>query len=221
MNNNRREKESISSSATMMKKKKEDVCPRRAGIRTATTPITTQQDASRSGGVVRHEDEPGGGLVQPKNHLTKAAAAAPDIIMRQEQQQQQLLASPPVSKKVVEYVTKTNKDVLLGRGGETNLHPGNQHYLQEVKRFIADYESTPKRSKLNISQQVVDWIARRGGRFIKKEAGTGRWYVVPNEDARNKASQVSSSTMCEVLGVHVECRIVVVVLFLFASSSVV
>ena len=82
----------------------------------------------------------------------------------------------------------TDVDVLLGRGGRVNQHPGNQAYLQEKERMQDRYFSTTKDNKKEISQELVDWVHARGGRFLKQDDDK-RWYDVNNTDARKKASQ--------------------------------
>lgn len=83
----------------------------------------------------------------------------------------------------------TNKDVLMGRGGKPRHHAGNQWYLSAKRSFQEDYGAAHTREeKTKISQQLVDAVYARGGRFLEKVAGN--WYLeVDNELARKKASQ--------------------------------
>lgn len=84
--------------------------------------------------------------------------------------------------------TYTDVDVLLGRGGRVNQHPGNQDYLRKKEHLQDRYLAASKDKKKNISQELVDWIHARGGRFLKQD-DEKRWYEVSNTDARKKASQ--------------------------------
>lgn len=102
----------------------------------------------------------------------------------------------------------TNLDVLMGRGGRTNHHPGNIRYLQEKLRLQPRYMAALKDDKTPIAQELVDAIVNQGGRFLKNHGsskskthkpkqqpwddGSNRhtqWYQVDNITARKKASQ--------------------------------
>jgi hypothetical protein len=85
--------------------------------------------------------------------------------------------------------TYTDVDVLLGRGGLANRHPGNQAYMREKEQIQSRYLAASKVDKTDISQELVDWVHGRGGRFLKVEEDEDRWYVVDNDTARKKASQ--------------------------------
>jgi hypothetical protein len=96
---------------------------------------------------------------------------------------------PNVDPLVKVYVEPTDRDVLLGRGGRTNHHVGNRTYL-EAKETIQDrYKLASKNDKTSISQDLVDIITSRGGRFLKLDDDVNKWYPVPNIVARKKASQ--------------------------------
>jgi hypothetical protein len=96
---------------------------------------------------------------------------------------------------VKEYVEPEDSDVLLGRGGRSNHHPGNKRYREEVKNLQQWYsEEEDKNKKTDLSQMLVDYVVHNlKGRFLEEEKvdkkGTDRWYVVPNITARRKASQ--------------------------------
>ena len=46
------------------------------------------------------------------------------------------IASTTMTTTFCNYVNKSVQDVLLGRGGGTNNHPGNQQYLQDINEFL-------------------------------------------------------------------------------------
>jgi hypothetical protein len=87
------------------------------------------------------------------------------------------------------YVEPTTNDVLLGRGGRSNHHPGNKRYREEVCNLREWYGSIGdnKDDKTKLSQTLVDRIQSNNGRFLEKDKEG--WYVVPNVVARRKASQ--------------------------------
>ena len=85
----------------------------------------------------------------------------------------------------------TDLDVLMGRGGRSNHHPGNHYYLSLIAKTKPRYkECTTKSEKTRVAQDVVDFIHHeRKGRFLELEKETDRWYVVENKKARTKAGQ--------------------------------
>jgi hypothetical protein len=86
------------------------------------------------------------------------------------------------------YVEPLDFDVLLGRGGRSNHHPGNKRYREEVTNLQSWYLGIEdKDEKTDLSQCLVDYVHSYQGRFLEKdEVG---WFVIPNIVARRKASQ--------------------------------
>lgn len=80
-------------------------------------------------------------------------------------------------------------DVLCGRGGETNHHPGNVQYRGLVKKYQRLYLKAKRRDKPKIARLIVDTVRRRTGRFLKKDQSAGVWKDVGNNKAREKTSQ--------------------------------
>jgi hypothetical protein len=88
-----------------------------------------------------------------------------------------------------QYFEPTNNDVLLGRGGRSNHHPGNQRYLILKEEIQPRYQAATKEAKTDISQELVDRIRQDGGKFLELDKQTNQWFVVTNIKARKKASQ--------------------------------
>uniref|UniRef100_A0A7S4QRX9 DUF6824 domain-containing protein n=1 Tax=Ditylum brightwellii TaxID=49249 RepID=A0A7S4QRX9_9STRA len=93
-------------------------------------------------------------------------------------------------------IASTNEnDVLCGRGGETNHHPGNVQYRNLVKEFQLDYLKAKRRDKPKIARKIVTLVRSMTppGRFLKKASGgedrKGYWRDVGNVKAREKTSQ--------------------------------
>lgn len=98
----------------------------------------------------------------------------------------------PKKPEVRVYVTEINdNDVLLGRGGKSNHHPGNKQYRDEIKTMQQVYEKSEKDDKTVLSNTIIDSIDALGGRFLQKEKPTdiGKWYIVNRKIARRKAAQ--------------------------------
>ena len=84
----------------------------------------------------------------------------------------------------------TDKDVLLGRGGGTNKHPGNIRYRREVESKKPIYRSINcKNEKTAYTNAFKDYVHSYGGRFLEKEKDTGRWMIADAGKARKKCSQ--------------------------------
>lgn len=87
------------------------------------------------------------------------------------------------------YFEPTDLDVLLGRGGRTNHHPGNKLYLEVKEEIQPRYLAALKTDKTAISQELVDRVHDWGGKFLQLDESNNRWFEVTNIKARKKASQ--------------------------------
>ena len=90
---------------------------------------------------------------------------------------------------VKRFYNPTDADVLCGRGGRTNHHPGNKLYLRLKEEIQDRYLAASKNDKTAISQELVDGIHKRGGRFLEQDDATGDWFEITAVKARKKASQ--------------------------------
>jgi len=84
----------------------------------------------------------------------------------------------------------TVHDVLFGRGGMTNGHPGNRRFRDIIALHRPDYIRATKMDKPKVARRIVRAI-RLGsppGRFLKK-ADDGKWYDVGDRCAAEKTSQ--------------------------------
>jgi len=92
---------------------------------------------------------------------------------------------------VQDIVLPRENDVLFGRGGGTNHHPGNRRWRQLVEDRKHEYARQSRSDKLMVSQTIIDrWRAQvPAGRFLKKNRTTGFWNDVGNKKAREKTSQ--------------------------------
>jgi hypothetical protein len=83
-------------------------------------------------------------------------------------------------------------DVLCGRGGRINCHPGNVQFRELVKIHKKQYlaKSTKKLAKAHIAAQIVQHIRcmHPAGRFMKEE-NDGSWYDVGDKHAIKKVGQ--------------------------------
>lgn len=80
------------------------------------------------------------------------------------------------------------KDVLFGRGGGTNLHPGNRFYRELIMSSRSTYDNASKAIKPEISRTIVEQVHNRGGRFLRKDRD-GVYREVGKIVAKEKTSQ--------------------------------
>ena len=84
-------------------------------------------------------------------------------------------------------------DVLSGRGGRINSHPGNVQFRNLVHQHKHTYLSklTKKLDKVKIASQIVSTIRSMdpSGRFLKEDTKTHAWIEIGDEKARKKAGQ--------------------------------
>ena len=84
----------------------------------------------------------------------------------------------------------TELDVLCGRGGLTNNHPGNLWFRDEALKLCGEYShsSTTKEQKSVIAFQLINSVKAKGGRFLMK-GKDGLWHFLDSKAEKNKASQ--------------------------------
>jgi hypothetical protein len=82
-------------------------------------------------------------------------------------------------------------DVLCGRGGGTNNHPGNEAFRDLVTAQKVVYLNASKRDKPFVSRGIVRAIRSQSppGRFLQKNEQTGLWFDIGDQKAREKTSQ--------------------------------
>lgn len=82
-------------------------------------------------------------------------------------------------------------DVLYGRGGGTNHHPGNKRYRRLVEDRKVDYVNSKRLDKPLVALEIIKgWRSQKpSGRFLKIDDETGLWHDVGDKKAREKTSQ--------------------------------
>ena len=81
-------------------------------------------------------------------------------------------------------------DVLAGRGGRANNHPGNQRYLGHVADLAIEYRAANDHvQRNNIVEVVVNTIHEEGGRFLRRDNVTGHWRVMTVAQIRDRVMQ--------------------------------
>ena len=80
-------------------------------------------------------------------------------------------------------------DIMNGRGGITNHHPGNQRYRRVVSLLKHFYTTCSSGEKGRISQAIVASIREQNGRFLESNPSKGTWFDIGDEKAIEKTSQ--------------------------------
>ena len=84
-------------------------------------------------------------------------------------------------------------DVICGRGKDCYNHSGNRRFRMSIDMSLQSYTAADtKLQKSLIVMSIVDMFqknSRQGGGFVRQERGTGRWYRIADEAAREKVGQ--------------------------------
>jgi len=87
------------------------------------------------------------------------------------------------------FATPRDVDVLCGRGGLINKHPGNVVYRKVVDYNKPFYQSVHKKYRIFVSQSIVQSILNSGGRFLILGAKGASWIEIGYKRAVQKTSQ--------------------------------
>lgn len=160
-----------------------------------------------------HEQEDSGAEEEPSGDSTKAAAKASELnttASAPKKKRKLLLPVKPVGAKVADdfkvilsavgdvpaasskNFAINNNDVLCGRGGLTNHHPGNILFRNLVKAKQEDYVRASRHEKAYIARDIVGIMKKLDppGRFLKKDPkDPNKWIEIDDKQARQKASQ--------------------------------
>jgi len=132
------------------------------------------------------EPKPVPPVVAPLAAPSSSTAAAP-----LQKKKKRIYKSRKVVPSVKTYVDYTDHDVLLGRGGLSNKHPGNHRYRSAIEDAKDVYRSAVKDEKTKWAELLVESVHQYGGRFLEKDKTPegDKWYIVPDIVARRKAGQ--------------------------------
>ena len=100
----------------------------------------------------------------------------------------QEMPSPPLT---IAPITPHENDILMGRGGKNNIHSGNEALRELARKRVIEYTKADKKQKWKISVELVAQVKAMtpAGRFLKKDPKSLTWKFVPDDLAREKASQ--------------------------------
>lgn len=104
----------------------------------------------------------------------------------QEEEPKQIITVPP-SREGKKFYSRN--DVLCGRGGGTNVHPGNRRFRDLINANRRAYLKARKNDKPAISRSIVRTIREMNGGFLKKDEKAGLFFEIGDDGAREKTSQ--------------------------------
>ena len=80
-------------------------------------------------------------------------------------------------------------DICCGRGKGKWNSPGNQRFKDVVQDHLQQYADAPsKAEKSRIVEAVVAAVKEGGGRFVKQDETTGKWYPINAVETRAKVA---------------------------------
>jgi len=82
----------------------------------------------------------------------------------------------------------TNRDVLLGRGKPIQNHPGMGLLRRLVDQHLDQYSQSKRGDKVSIASQIVGYIQKEEGRFLKRLSVGGFWVVASEDEAVQKVN---------------------------------
>jgi len=85
----------------------------------------------------------------------------------------------------------TENDVVGGRGGRSNHHPGNRPYWIRILESRNEYiKSRSDHEKSRIADGILRYVVEElRGRFLNIDSKTKRWYTLPNSVVLDKIKQ--------------------------------
>ena len=132
---------------------------------------------------------------QQQHQLELVAPGVEDVIVKKHKLQEEV--KKPKQKYLgqdhsTEDIVTANKpkdvDVMCGRGGKVNKHPGNVVYRKIVEYNKLYYQSVHKKHRILVSKSIVQAIHNNGGRFMGQQ-GSDEWVPIVFKRAVQKTSQ--------------------------------
>lgn len=128
--------------------------------------------------------------VSPSSNTNHNNYLAKRSLHQQRQQMHHAQQFTPDTDGYLQNITRLrSEDVLSGRGGGTNRHPGNIHFRRIVSEAQPNYVKSRKKNKSSIARNIVQSIRNKNGRFLKFIPETGLWHDVGDKKATEKTSQ--------------------------------
>lgn len=95
-------------------------------------------------------------------------------------------------------VALTERDILLGRGGQANHHAGNRWFRNVISCYRMHYCVLVKGDKMQMARNLATWFYLSGARFLLHD-DKGCWYEAGDTRASKKCSQSLREGACTVV----------------------
>ena len=120
--------------------------------------------------------------------LLKATPLARNLAEFEKKYPTELSQEPEDRTQIVE---PNEDDVLFGRGGMTNHHPGNKIYRSLVEAHKPDYNIAPTKMRPRVAKRIIFAMrnSKKNIRFLKRDSKTNTWFDVGDAVASSKCSQ--------------------------------
>jgi len=87
-----------------------------------------------------------------------------------------------------------DKDVYCGRDKRSHIHPGNKRFRKLITEHRESYQTAVLREeKTRITAQIIEIVHKYGGRFMKSDEKSGKWFEVSEAYAHDKVSHALRS----------------------------
>merc|ERR1712113_927411 len=74
--------------------------------------------------------------------------------------------------------------------GSSGINAGTKRYRGMIERFKPEYQSlTAKTAKTNLSRKIISQIQENGGRFLKKDERSQKYFILSAVETTKKVSQ--------------------------------
>lgn len=98
----------------------------------------------------------------------------------------------------MQFVVPEPRDILCGRGITCHQHQGNKLLRQLIDRNLPKYTVADSKSdKSSILREIIRNILQQGGRFLKKDSESDRYYEAGMKAARDKVGHCLREAMAE------------------------
>ena len=102
------------------------------------------------------------------------------------------------SEPTLTFVVPGEHDVLCGRGQVFFQHAGNVHFRGVIARSLPDYaRAETKSEKTCFVRKVVSEISSQGGRFLKLDKASNKWYEGDSVCAKSKVGHAFRDAIAE------------------------
>jgi len=146
--------------------------------------VSNESVTKTAAAVEQSEPKP---VTQTQSSATKARVSKPKKIRLRKPRR----AIPNEKEYIPENEQPTQSDIVGGRGGRSNHHPGNRPYWIRILESRQEYtRSRSDNEKARIANGILRYVQQElKGRFLNIDNKTKRWYILPDAVVLDKIKQ--------------------------------